>query len=153
CNPVATQARDANTAKRLSNDPPHVSSDPSVKYNYDIVYVRAPRHGDERRTDWAEFSDPTRMERGADLMLLHPDGKEEVLVSGENGSVMDPYVSFDGAWVYYAKFIDAKHTGADIWKIHGPTRKTVRLTDQAFTPTAAANLWSRNGVVRPRYGV
>jgi hypothetical protein len=152
-NPFVAQARDTKTAKPLSVDPPHVSTDRSVKYDYDIVYVRAPRHGDERRTDWAEFSDPTRMERGADLMLLHPDGKEEILVSGENGSVMDPYVSFDGAWVYYAKFIDAKHTGADVWKIHVPTRKTIRLTDQTFTPTAAANLWYRNGVIRPRYGV
>ena len=33
-----------------------------------------PRHGEEKRTKWADFSDPTRMEPGADLMLLHPDG-------------------------------------------------------------------------------
>src|SRR5437763_5929472 len=97
--------------RRLNVNPPHVSTDKSVKYDYDIVYVRAPRFGDEKRTKWAEFSDPTRMEPGADLMLLHPDGSEELLVSAKGGSVMDPYVSFDGEWVYYAKFIDAKHSG------------------------------------------
>src|SRR5262245_49141419 len=74
---------------RLDAKPPHVSTDRSVKLDYDIVYVRAPRHGDRRRGSWAEFSDPTRMETGADLMLLHPDGKEELLVSGKDGSVMD----------------------------------------------------------------
>src|SRR5262249_58054999 len=82
-NPAAPQARNANAAKSLSVAPPHISSDQFVRYDYDIVYVRAPRFGDERQTNWAEFSDPTRMERGADLMLLHPDGREEVLVSGE----------------------------------------------------------------------
>ena len=55
---------------------------------------------------------------------------------------MDPYVSFDGEWVYYAKFIDAKHTGADIYKIHVPSRKIVRLTDQTFTPNTGAAPWS-----------
>src|SRR5262245_21740399 len=83
----------------LNIKPPHISTDKTVKYDYDIVYVRAPRHGDKRRPGWAEFSDPTRMEPGADLMLLHPDGKEELLVSGKDGSVMDPFVSFDGQWV------------------------------------------------------
>ena len=43
---------------------------------------------------------------GTDLMLLHPDGSEEVLVEGGEGAVADPFVSFDGEWVYYAKFHD-----------------------------------------------
>src|SRR5438874_1430932 len=78
-------------ARELNITPPHISTDKSVRYDYDIVYVRAPRHGDDQRTKWAEFSDPTRMEPGADLMLLHPDGSEDVLVGGKDGSVMDPY--------------------------------------------------------------
>ena len=126
----------------ISVNPPSISTDKTVKYDYDIVYVRAPRHGDEQMTRWAEFSDPTRMEGGADLMLLHPDGNEEKLVAGDDGSVMDPYVSFDGQWVYFAKFIDAKHTGSDIYKIHVPTRKMVRLTNQTFTPNTGAANWS-----------
>ena len=125
----------------ININPPPVSADASVKYDYDSVYVRAKR-GDEKEAAWAEFSRPTTMEPGADLMLLHPDGSEELLVSGADGSVMDPYVSFDGQSVYYAKFIDARHSGADIHRIHVPSRKTVRLTDQTFTPNTGAAAWS-----------
>ncbi|MDB5336126.1 MAG: hypothetical protein JWN70_1745 [Planctomycetaceae bacterium] len=127
---------------RINIKPPPISTDASVKYDYDIVYVRGKRRADDKEAAWAEFSRPTTMEPGADLMLLHPDGSEELLVSGEDGSVMDPYVSFDGQSVYYAKFIDAKHSGADIHRIHVPTRKTVRLTDQTFTPNTGAAPWS-----------
>jgi hypothetical protein len=138
---------------------PHISTDTSVKYDYDIVYVRAPRHGEDKRGKWADFSDPTRMEQDADLMLLHPDGKEELLVSGKDGSVMDPYVSFDAEWVYYAKFIDRAHTGADIYKLHLKSRRIVKLTDQTFTPNLGAAPWSRDfrtaepGKTALRYGV
>jgi hypothetical protein len=141
---VPTLGQNKEPPRELNITPPSIATDKTVKYDYDIVYVRAPRHGDEQRTKWAEFSDPTRMEPGADLMLLHPDGREEVLVEGKDGSVMDPYVSFDGAWVYYAKFIDAKHTGTDIWKMHVPSRKTVRLTDQTFSPNTGAADWSKD---------
>src|SRR4051812_3323470 len=152
-------AAQAPKAKALNVTPPSIATDAAVKYDYDIVYVRAPRHGDERRGKWAEFSDPTRMEPGADLMLLHPDGSEELLISGKDGSVMDPYVSFDGQSVFYAKFIDAKHSGADIWKLHVPTLKAVRLTDQTFTPNTGAAPWAKDyrtpepGKTALRYGV
>src|SRR5881396_1005364 len=53
----------------LRADPPHVSTDKTVKYDYDIVYVRAPR-GDKGKARWAEVGDPRTMEPGADLMLL-----------------------------------------------------------------------------------
>lgn len=130
--------------RTLDVKPAAIASDKSIKYDYDIVYVRAPRFGDDKRGKWAEFSDPTRMEPGSDLMLLHPDGSEELLVSGKGGSIMDPYVSFDGAWVYYAKFIDEKHTGSDIFKIHVMSRKIVKLTDQTFTPNTGAAPWSKD---------
>ncbi len=92
------------------------------------------------------------MDAGADLMLLHPDGKEEVLVVGGKGSVTDPMVSFDGQWVYYALFHDltggstsqGAPAGADIYKIHVPTRKVVRLTQQRFTPNTGAAHWSKD---------
>ena len=77
-----------------------------MKLDYDIVYVRAPRRGDDVGTNWAEISSPLFMDAGADLMLLHPDGKEELLVAGGKGSVTDPVVSFDGEWVYYSLFHD-----------------------------------------------
>ena len=99
----------------LSIDPPHIATDKTVKYDYDIVYVRAPR-SDKGRGRWAEVGDPRTMEPGSDLMLLHPDGKEEVLVPvAAHEAIADPFVSFDGQSVYYAKMHDAlKHQGADI---------------------------------------
>ena len=48
--------------------------------DYDIVYVRQPRFGDNTNTLWPEVFHPARLDPGADLMLLHPDGSEEVLV-------------------------------------------------------------------------
>ena len=104
--------------------PPHFSKDAAVKIDYDIVYVRAP-HG---KYVWPDVGAPILMEPGADLMLLHPDGRDELLVKGgSQGSVADPYVSFDGQSVYYSFFYAT--AGADIYKIHVPTRKVVRLTD------------------------
>ena len=41
-------------------------------------------------------------------MLLHPDGSEELLVPGGDGAVTDPFVSFDGEWVYYSFFPDVR---------------------------------------------
>src|SRR5262249_18033878 len=82
-------------------DPPHYSKDRSVKIDYEIVYVRAPHD----RFVFPDVGAPTLVEPGADLMLLKPDGKEEVLVEGgTKGSVADPFVSFDGKTVYYTFF-------------------------------------------------
>ncbi len=140
-------------ASDIDINPPPIASDKSVRYDYDIVYVRAPRRDPTGKSRWAEVGDPRTMEPGADLVLLHPDGKEEVLVAAEgNESVADPQVSFDGEWVYFAKFHDAlRHKGADIYKIHVPTRKVVRLTRQAFTPNAGAADWSKTPL--PAWGV
>jgi hypothetical protein len=137
----------------LNVDPPHISTDRSVKYDYDIVYVRAPRRQADGRSKWAEVGDPRTMEPGADLVLLHPDGKEEVLVAAEgNASVADPCVSFDGEWVYYALLHDAvNHKGADLYKVHVPTRRVVRLTRQGFTPNAGAADWAKTPL--PAWGV
>ena len=123
-------------------DIPHVSSDKSVRLDYSIVYVRAPRYGDEKAARFAEVMNPMAIDPGADLMLLKPDGSEEVLVEGGNGAVADPYVSFDGEWVYYALLHDQTDVpawgfprgGSDIYKIHLPTREIVRLTNQERTP-------------------
>src|SRR5437763_11903886 len=101
----------------LSLDVPPISKDTSVNYDFDIVYVRAPRREADGRSRWAEVGDPRTMEPGSDLVLLHPDGKEEVLVPVEgNEAVTDPQVSFDARWVYFAKFHDVKqHKGSDIY--------------------------------------
>ena len=76
-----------------------------MSIDYDIVYVRAPRFGDEKPTHWAEVMNPWRSTpAGSDV--LHPDGSEELLGGGRSRRVADPFVSFDGQWVYYAKFHD-----------------------------------------------
>ena len=121
---------------------------------YDIVYVRAPRYGDEINTEWPEVFDPIQMEPGADLMLLHPDGSEEVLFAGGNGAVVDPVISFDGQSIFFAYFHDlrdselnyqrrdAPRAGADIYKIQVANRNVQRLTHQEWAPPTGAANWS-----------
>src|SRR6059058_3263483 len=130
---------------------PKVSTDPTIKYDYDIVYVRTPRKGNAPHSSrWPDASLPLNVDAGGDLMLLHPDGGEERLVAGGKGSVTDPFVSFDGEWVFYSQFEDLKdrkgHGGAaaDIYKIHVKTRKVVRLTHQEFTPNTGAAQWAKD---------
>src|SRR5690349_17726172 len=105
--------RAAETTKVFNVQPAPIASS-KVKFDYDLVYIRVPRRADGKEVRWAEFGHPTNMELGADLMLLHPDGSEELLVSGKDGSCMDPYVDFDGETVLFTKFVDEKQKGADI---------------------------------------
>jgi hypothetical protein len=136
-------------SRPLNVDPPHVSTDKTIKYDYDIVYVRAPRKGDDHPIAWAEVFAPLRAEPGSDLMLLHPDGSEEVLVTAGDDTVADPFVSFDGAWVYYALIHNVRKPGSakltsessDLFKIHVATKQVVQLTRPIFTPNT--------GVVAP----
>ena len=133
---------------------------------YDVVYVRQPRYGDLDNTVWPEVFHPARAEPGADLMLLHPDGSEEVLVAcsaaaGGNGvcSVTDPFVSFDGEWVYYSLFHDLTSLngqrddlplqGADVFRIHVPTRQVEQLTHGEFTPNTGAGHWDETNPLDP----
>ena len=150
---AAVPSRQEKYVGPLRMNPPHISTDKTVHYDFDIIYVRAPRREANGRARWAEVGGPRTMEPGADLMLLHPDGKEEVLVPVKgNESIADPYVSFDGQSVYFAKFHDAKnHKGSDIYKIHVPTRKIVQLTRQVFTPNTGAADWSKTPL--PAWGV
>jgi len=123
--------------------------------SYDIVYVRAPRTSDSVSGKFAEVFTTTHAEPGQHLILLHPDGNEEILVSaGENGAIIDPLVSFDAQWVYYAHLSNVRDVnvqrgnvggvsrhGADIWKIHLGTRQKVQLTFQEWTPTPTIAHW------------
>jgi hypothetical protein len=129
--------------------------------NYDIVYVRQARYGDTTNTMWPEVFHPARLDPGADLMLLHPDGSEEVLVAGGNGGVTDPFLSFDAQWCYYVLFPDLRtsqlnsqradlpYAGADIYRIHLKTRQIQRLTHQEFTPNTGTGNWDVNNPVNP----
>jgi len=129
--------------------------------NYDIVYVRQERFGDQTFTWWPEVFHPARLDAGADLMLLHPDGSEEVLVDGGIGGVTDPVVSFDGQSVYFARFPDLRteslnpqrdllpHAGADIWRMHVPTRQLTQMTHGEFTPNTGAGNWHPTNPLDP----
>ncbi len=148
--PAETRPAGTTFPGTLGMEPPPVGQDSSVRYDYDIVYVRSPRYGDNKGTSWTEIAHPGLLEPGADLMLLHPDGSEEVLVAGGKGAVTDPYVSFDGQSVYYSYFPDLEGAndshppthGADIYKIDVPSRRIVRLTKQEFTPNTGAVDWA-----------
>jgi hypothetical protein len=121
---------------------------------YDIVYVRAPRYGDATLTKWPEVFYPVQAEPGSDLMLLHPNGSEEVLFAAGPGAVVDPVPSFDAQWVYFSYFPDMRPAqlnyqrsyaplqGADIYKIHVATRQVIRLTQQKWQPPSGAANWS-----------
>src|SRR5688572_11933023 len=67
---------------------------PATIVTYDIVYVRAPRPADTN-SKWTDVFRPMGVEAGSDLVVLHPDGQEDVLVRAGNGAVTDPCVSFD----------------------------------------------------------
>ncbi|MFT7639995.1 MAG: hypothetical protein ACI9G1_001733, partial [Pirellulaceae bacterium] len=137
----------------LKMEVPAIATDKSVKYDFPIVYVRAPRRSPDGRSRWTEVGHPRTVEPGADLMILYPDGTEQVLVPvSEKESIADPYVSYDGEWVYFAKFHDALgHQGADIYKVHVQSRKIVRLTEQKFTPNTGAADWTKTPL--PSWGV
>ncbi len=141
---------------------------PAFAVSYDIVYVRQPRFGDDTNTLWPEIFHPARMDPGADLMLLHPDGSEEVLVAcslaaggSGNCSVTDPFVAFDGEWVYYSLFPDLSPAklngqrgdlpadGADIFRLHVPTRQVEQLTFGEFTPNTGAGNWDESNPLDP----
>lgn len=121
---------------------------PSI--NYDIVYVRSPRPGNDVNSFWSDAITPLLLDPGADLMLLHPDGSEEVLFSaGANGAVMDPNISYDAKSVVFTYFPDVRNVneqrglnsvhalsreGADVYRLDLSTRTATRLTFQEFTP-------------------
>jgi len=88
----------------------------NVALVYSIIYVRYPRRGDTAIVTIPDGENPYAIEPGADLMLLYPDGTEDVLVdcrtfaepagAGQVGnSVQDPVVSLDGRTVYYSKYV------------------------------------------------
>ena len=150
---AAADSADRPPQRPLRVDPPAITTDKTLRYDYDIVYVRAPRvtsgtDGKERPAPvWPNAAEPENLRATTDMMLLHPDGSEGVLVEGGKGAIADPYVSFDAQWVYYSHFHDLSgHGGADVYKVHVKSRKIVRLTQQQWTP----NTGVPNGRTIPR---
>ncbi|MDJ0652539.1 MAG: hypothetical protein QNJ40_00170 [Xanthomonadales bacterium] len=127
--------------------------------DYDIVYVRQARYGDTTNTIWPEVFHPGRLDPGADLVLLHPNGSEEILVDCTDCGVTDPIISFDGQYVYYSLFPDLTSLnsqrgnlplqGADIFRMHLGTRQVEQLTFGEFTPNTGAGNWDESNPVNP----
>jgi hypothetical protein len=129
--------------------------------DYSVVYVRQPRLGDNEHTLWPEAFSPASVPPGSDLMLLKPDGSEEILVEAGYGAVTDPFVSFDGKWVFYSYFPDLvkdninsqqnnlSRLGADIYKINIVTKEIIRLTHQEFTPNTGSGNWDTSNPANP----
>ena len=129
--------------------------------DYDIVYVRQPRAGDNTQMTWPEVFHPGTLEPGSQLMLLHPNGAEETLVATTDGAVTDPFVSFDAQWVYYSFFPNVQpaglntqrgnlpYAGSDIYRINLQSRQTQRLTFQEFTPNTGDGHWDESNAVDP----
>lgn len=140
---------------------------------FDIVYVRAPRYGNNTNAQWLDTVRTTAPDPGADLRLLHPNCTEEVLFPLPahqslvdrpigNGSVQDPNISFDGQWVIFSYYHDMSNAatnpqrcqgtrclsvyGADLYRLNVVTREVVRLTHQEFTPNTgnSANFGGAN---------
>jgi hypothetical protein len=134
--------------------PPHVSTDEAVTVDYPIVYVRVPRPYPKEYFNINHLNQAGLHQTnapGAELRLLHPDGRDELLVPVEpQESITDPAVSLDGQWVFFAKFhhmatgATASMTklqsreGADLYRIHVPSRRIERLTAQERTPNTGA---------------
>src|ERR1043165_5380880 len=87
--------------------PPSIASDKEVKYDYPIVYVRVPRPYPKIYSGINHLNQAGLHQTnapGAELRLLHPDGRDESLVPVEpHESITDPVVSFD------AKRLDGFH--------------------------------------------
>ena len=130
--------------------------------SHDLVYIRAPRFGDDENSIWQDTVRPLSLDPGAELFLLHPNCTEEklfplnahqIIVDATigSGSVTDPNISFDGKWVVFAYYHDMtdqneqrcatnapggclSYKGADIYRLNLETRAVVRLTHQEFSP-------------------
>ena len=77
------------------------------------------------------------MRAATDLMLLHPDGSEEVLVAGGKGADRRPLRLLRrpvGLLLPLPRPARGATAAADIYKVHVKTRKVVRLTQQQLTP-------------------
>lgn len=117
----------------------------AIAADYPIVYVRQPITGKHPRINDIEKQAWT--EPGSDLMLLHPDGTEEVLFdAGEQGGVLDPAPSLDAKWVFFCYTSDAHDLPSstpaaptDIYKINVETREVVRLTHSELTRVSTAS--------------
>ena len=114
--------------------------------DYPIVAIRSERPDDETWVRFAEVMNPIH-HPVSDLVVIQPDGTEEVLVSG-NGTdaILDPK-TLDGVNVFFARIYDVEDTvqghmpiskrGSDIFSIDIATGEITQWTDQTDEPLAS----------------
>ena len=105
--------------------------------SYSVVAIKAPYYGTQTPTTWQEVAFPAAIEPRQNLVLIHPNGTEEVLFDCTVGcSVVDPSISFDGKRVYFSVYPNAlsagynfqrnlPYLGADIYVMDLDTRAVV----------------------------
>lgn len=113
---------------------------------FPVTYVRHPITAAKPRINDIEKQNITSP--GSCLMLVQPDGTEEVLVDpGALGGILDPAVSLDGQWIYYSQQASAKSglegvvSASDIFKINIATKQVVQLTFSEKTYIGLPNTW------------
>jgi len=109
----------------------------SLAVDYDILYVRYPATNPKGLfVSIPQGEKPYDIAAGSDLILLHPDGTEDIVVDCSKCSVMDPFISYDGKWAYYSLIEEAKKSSASwIYKVNLTKKpyKKIRLTfDDGF---------------------
>ncbi len=139
--------------------PPEECPESKTGVCFDIVYVRQIRRGNSQNTIWPEVFHPGTLDPGADLVLLRTDGTEEILVDCDVCGVTDPFISFDGQWVFYSLFHDLTQLntqrgnmprlGADIFRMNIVTRQIEQLTHGEFTPNTGNGVWDETNPLDP----
>lgn len=140
---------------------------PVGAYDLPIMAVRSPRPGGDTGT--SKIPDafcPLCYEPGTDIVLLHPGGREEVLVAGVHGAAFDQQPGLDATVLYYAVCPDVRpeatnsqrhqtayKQGCDTYKMDLATRQRTRLTRQAFALLTGAAQWAADpATVSPKPG-
>lgn len=100
--------------------------------DFPVVTVKAPRQGDSIRTYWQEADKPYQLDGNTDLVLINPDGSEQILFDcSDTQAVIDPNVSFNGEVVYFSLVEGIQnHTGSfsNILKVNVLTSELKPLT-------------------------
>ena len=129
------------TRAQTSNPPswPQSMTPAQAGINYPIVACRMPTAGNENRDAFPDARNYSLyVGRGTQLILLHPDGSEELLYDpGPNGACVDPIVTHDGQAILFTRFIDPENfntqrnlswSPAHIMQIDLQTRVVTQLT-------------------------
>ena len=83
-------------ASHAQGPPRHTPA--QVGIDYDIVAVKMPTPANPLDRDWQDaLGASLYIGQGAELVIIHPDGREDLLFSGgPQTSCIDPSVSYDG---------------------------------------------------------